>query len=160
MSMSPEPRTCSTRSSSASKPTRSRAEIATASGYSCIHCPSVSPSPPFSKLFLCNSKSGSTGSASTLLNAITVGLSLAPSSSNVSSTALTCSAAFGCVMSTTCNRTFDSMISSSVARNAAMSCVGNFSIKPTVSLNKTSCPLGNFTRRVVGSSVAKSWSAT
>jgi hypothetical protein len=50
-------------------------------------------------------------------------------------------------------------ISSSVARNAAMSCVGSFCTKPTVSEMSTSVPLGITLLRVVGSSVANRTSA-
>ena len=63
-------------------------------------------------------------------------------------------------MSTTCSMSAASVSSSSVARNAATSCVGSFWMNPTVSVNSTWFPDGNRTRRVTGSRVANSLSST
>lgn len=105
------------------------------------------------------------------------------------STLADCAEALGCDTSTMCMRSVDDSISSSVAWNAAMSCVGSFCIRqkhhkllsdglkvdlhyfwrdtavqvtcmnPTVSVSSTSLPDGRERRRVVGSSVAKSLSS-
>jgi len=50
--------------------------------------------------------------------------------------------------------------SSSVDRNASTRSCGSFETKPTVSEIVAARPPGNVIRRVVGSSVAKSWFAT
>ena len=49
--------------------------------------------------------------------------------------------------------------SSSVARKASTSWCGNLWMKPTVSVRTAWAPLGSFSRRLVGSSVAKSLSS-
>lgn len=105
------------------------------------------------------------------------------------STLADCAAALGWETSTMCINSVDDSISSSVAWKAAMSCVGSFCappskaswtlaqgshgrgglrarrrpaltwMKPTVSVSSTSLPDGSVSRRVVGSSVAKSLSS-
>ena len=97
--------------------------------------------------------------ASDLFHTVTRGMSLAPSSLRTVSTAATCAPARGEDMSTTCTSIVESTISSRVARNAATSSVGKFWMKPTVSVTRTSFPLGSGNLRVVGSRVAKSWSS-
>ena len=51
------------------------------------------------------------------------------------------------------------MTSSSVARKASTSWCGSLWMKPTVSVRTTLWPSPSFTWRLVGSSVAKSWSS-
>jgi len=97
---------------------------------------------------------------SILLNTVKIGISPAPISCSVPKTVRCCSMAFSWAASTMCTSKSASVISSSVARKAAINWVGSFWINPTVSVSKTACPLGNSSCRVVGSKVAKSWSAT
>ena len=52
------------------------------------------------------------------------------------------------------------MTSSSVARKAATSMVGRSEMKPTVSERMMRRPLASRTSRMVGSSVANTWSST
>ena len=61
--------------------------------------------------------------------------------------------AFGWETSTTCTSSCASAISSSVALNAAISCVGSFWMKPTVSVSKT-CKISPQTQCVMQSWMA------
>jgi hypothetical protein len=72
---------------------------------------------------------------------------------------LICAVANGDETSTTCRSNELSLISSSVARNAATRFVGKRWMKPTVSVARAVFPSGSEIRRVVGSSVAKSLSS-
>ena len=64
----------------------------------------------------------------------------------------------GCAASRTCRMTSASATSSSVARNASTSSCGSSLMKPTVSDRMTRRPDGRRSPRMVGSSVANSWS--
>mmetsp|Transcript_12531 Transcript_12531/g.48861 ORF Transcript_12531/g.48861 Transcript_12531/m.48861 type:complete len:237 (+) Transcript_12531:216-926(+) len=97
--------------------------------------------------------------ASDLFHTVTRGMSLAPNSARTASTAATCAPLRGEDTSTTCTSIVESTISSKVALKAATSSVGKFWMKPTVSVTRTSFPLGSGNLRVVGSRVAKSWSS-
>ena len=94
--------------------------------------------------------------ASTLFQATTVGApSATPISRRTRATVDDCAAAAGCETSTTWTKRSAAAASSSVARNAATSCVGSFWMNPTVSVSSAALPPGKPGRRlVVGSSVA------
>src|SRR6266542_2825190 len=91
---------------------------------------------------------------STLLSATTRGLPAAPRSASTFSTVSACSSAPGELTSRTCTIRSASVTSSRVARKAATRSVGSFWMKPTVSVRRSSRPVGSSTRRVVGSRVA------
>mmetsp|Transcript_166 Transcript_166/g.628 ORF Transcript_166/g.628 Transcript_166/m.628 type:complete len:233 (-) Transcript_166:1238-1936(-) len=140
---------------------------ATRTSVSCSACTRESmPNPvvadvataPAALASLCNA-SGSLIDASALFHTVTRGMSLAPNSARTASTAATCAPLRGEDTSTTCTSIVESTISSRVARKAATSSVGKFWMKPTVSVTRTSFPLGSGNLRVVGSRVAKSWSS-
>mmetsp|Transcript_12531 Transcript_12531/g.35412 ORF Transcript_12531/g.35412 Transcript_12531/m.35412 type:complete len:313 (-) Transcript_12531:236-1174(-) len=96
---------------------------------------------------------------STLFHTVRTGTSAAPISCSTAVTARDWAAALGWLTSTTCTSRLAYAISSSVARKAATRPVGSFWMNPTVSVNSACCPAGRATRLVVGSRVAKSWSA-
>ena len=108
------------------------------------------------KSFLRASISKSGTSLSILFRAMTLGVSLTPSSLRIALTESACSAAYGSVMSTKWSKIEAEAISSSVALKAAISVVGNFWINPTVSVIRTSVPPGSWIRLVTGSRVQKS----
>lgn len=96
----------------------------------------------------------------TLFQARTRGTEPTPRSSRVASTTRAWARARSRQLaSMTWRMMLASLISSSVARKAATSCVGSFWMKPTVSVRSTSCPPGRRARRVSGSSVANSLSS-
>src|SRR5258708_6404031 len=96
---------------------------------------------------------------STLFRARARGSPPGPISWSTCSTASTWRCIIGLDASTTWTSRSASATSSSVARKAATSVVGNRCTKPTVSVSKNSCPPASRMRRVVGSSVAKSLSS-
>ena len=79
--------------------------------------------------------------------------------SSTLSTSARCACVSGCATSRTCRITSASATSSSVARKAATSSVGSSLMKPTVSDRITRRPEGSTRPRIVGSSVANSWSS-
>ena len=100
------------------------------------------------------------GSRSILFQTRRIGLSASPRSARVSSTLPTWASTSGWDTSATCNSRSASWIPSRVARKAATRWVGSLLMNPTVSVNSTTVPEERRTRRVVGSRVANSWSAT
>ena len=99
-------------------------------------------------------------SRSILLSATTSGMWAAPISSSTLRTASIWPSTSGAEASATCSSRSERVTSSSVDRNASTRSWGSFETKPTVSLIVACRPPGRSIRRVVGSSVAKSWSAT
>ena len=82
-----------------------------------------------------------------------------PSWRSTVSTSRCCASASSWEMSRTWRMTSASSTSSSVARNAATSCVGRLEMNPTVSESIALPPCGRLSARKVGSSVANSMSA-
>mmetsp|Transcript_17835 Transcript_17835/g.41146 ORF Transcript_17835/g.41146 Transcript_17835/m.41146 type:complete len:233 (-) Transcript_17835:4-702(-) len=96
---------------------------------------------------------------SILFRTLTTGFSARPMSVNTARTARSCFSHEGLATSITCTNTSASSTSSNVARNAATRFVGNFWMKPTVSVKRNSGCVdspGSLTFRVVGSNVANS----
>ena len=81
-----------------------------------------------------------------------------PSSPSTRSTSRRCASVSTWLMSRTCSTRSAASTSSSVARKAATSVVGRSEMKPTVSDRMMRRPLASFTSRMVGSSVANTWS--
>ena len=98
-------------------------------------------------------------SRSALFSATIIGQPPAPISSNTCSTALIWLSMCGLAASTTCTSRSASATSSNVARKAATRTVGRRCTNPTVSVRRNSWPPVSRTRRVIGSSVAKSLSS-
>ena len=88
------------------------------------------------------------------------GCSPAPISPSTRRTASICSSRFGEAASATCTIRSASVTSSSVERNASTRSCGSLLTNPTVSETTARRRPGSSSRRVVGSSVANSWSAT
>src|SRR6266511_3950764 len=99
-------------------------------------------------------------SRSALFRARTSGRPPAPISARTSRTAPICWSSPPADASATWSTREASATSSSVERNASTRSWGSLPTNPTVSETVTSRPPGSDSRRVVGSSVANSWSAT
>ena len=110
----------------------------------------------------CSSPNRSPDTRSTLFQTSRMWLSAGrismPRSPSTFSTSWACACVSSCAISRTCRIKSASMTSSSVARNAATSIVGRSEMNPTVSDKMMRRALGSFTSRIVGSSVANTWS--